>query len=214
MITPKLEDCVIVPFDTGISTAVLDDVAAVLEEQIGMVYRRVIVSPRGLQYHGEFMDIQGKRGINMRAYNAQDPRSWYMLLEEAYHRQNVVAVTDHYLLETLGLYWWELCGMVVKDYGKVIISSARFKDDDPAKIARRIAVVGLHELGHLHGLNHHEEIRKGFYCPMIDAAGIEQKHKEGGPLAIYDFRDTQYCDGCRQKLFTTSSLSKESCFNS
>ncbi|MBW2974658.1 hypothetical protein KY366_02975 [Candidatus Woesearchaeota archaeon] len=126
----------------------------------------------------------------------------FKYLRQNYHG-DIIALTDHFVLSFLG---YLQNGSAYPEDHVSIVSNAVIKrlGLDPI---RSLEIITLHELGHLHRLDHDiSRVNKMKYCPMTPIHEIRSKNN----ISLYDtlqyeLRSNKYCDKCKTTLRKNSA---------
>jgi len=113
--------------------------------------------------------------------------------------QDVLATTDLPLVEFNGQL---LNGSCHTGMRKAILSRYQLPTASTEDIMEILGQIAIHEVGHMHGLNHHmTPTDNGKYCAMATGGMVADKFNQNeASLAHYKLIDNQFCNTCEQYL--------------
>jgi len=190
----------IVPFYSTIEEEPLEKVAEIMKRELTR-YNQVTISNHVSSIEDEYSEIFTKNGPEF--FRDMDG---FMTVKVSGSPALFDYITAHYSTHALVFSDYPLVGLLKeidaacsKDAPIAFVNIKRFRDDDSGTFIKRISALGLHELGHENGLQHHSTMVDNQFCPMF-SPNLLAKPETWRKLEYVDSIGTVYCPKCKAEV--------------
>lgn len=196
----------ILPLNTSIEEEILEEIADILWLEYSHRYGNFPVGARiTLPTSGSYISFVTAEpgGEYVPGFRLPDPEDSTKVnlfdYIEAQYDSPVLAVTDLPIIDPTDN---RLHGGAHLDKPIGIVRTHPKLRHDKSMLMHSLATHALHELGHMHGLDHHDTYNpSGLHCPMISTEALALiYHAEMSDPTLAEKRDVSYCTACRRDL--------------
>ncbi len=202
---------VIVPINTTIELNLIEQVCKDISHKFGQKYEDLVISDNcnfNLKEDKKFFsDAWIHRVPGFFVTETTYRKTVFDYFKDVFPPDNVLAITDMPLIEQYSFLQNEygLMGICDLQVRRSIISRYIIGTEvNETSLKNFLTSIALHEIGHMHGLNHHKKNLNESYCLMNPLHKIKKLKPEIGKLEGVLLRGMKFCLECENLLLDST----------